>query len=90
MIKEEPTHAKQVIVYTTSWCPYCVKAKAYLKSKGVDFVEKNIEEDEAAYRELSEKLGGKFRTVPVLDFNGYIIMDSSETAIDEGLLSMTS
>jgi glutaredoxin len=76
---------KKIIVYGTTYCPYCVKAKAYLKSKGVDFIEKNIEEDENAYRELSEKLDGKFRTVPVIDFNGYIIMDSSETAIDEAL-----
>ena len=28
-----------VKVYTTESCPWCVKAKNYLKSKGVEFTE---------------------------------------------------
>jgi glutaredoxin-like YruB-family protein len=47
--------AKQVVVYTTSHCPYCVKAKQYLTQKGVPYREIDIERSsagEAAYRQL--------------------------------------
>ena len=36
-----------VTVYTTSTCPWCVRAKEYLKQKNVPFQEKNIEFDQA-------------------------------------------
>lgn len=34
----------QVKVYSTSWCPYCDRAKALLESKGVEYENVNIEE----------------------------------------------
>ena len=40
-----------VVLYTTSWCPYCRRARDYLRSRGIDFVEYDIEKDrEAAIR----------------------------------------
>ena len=32
-------------VYTTDSCPWCVKAKNYLKSKNIAFEELNVAED---------------------------------------------
>jgi glutaredoxin 3 len=29
----------QVVMYTTSWCPYCRAAKSFFASKKVDFTE---------------------------------------------------
>ena len=37
-----------VKVYSMTSCPWCVKAKKYLESKGVEYQNLNIEEDEAA------------------------------------------
>ena len=28
-----------VVIYTTAWCPYCIRAKQLLQRKGVDFQE---------------------------------------------------
>lgn len=36
---------KPIIVYSTTWCPDCRRAKNFLKQRGVPFVEVNVEED---------------------------------------------
>src|SRR5512137_448090 len=39
----ERRKSAEVILYTTSWCPYCSKARDYLRSRGIDFIEYDIE-----------------------------------------------
>lgn len=51
-----------VTIYTTKVCPYCVRAKALLDRKGVEYVEINAE-DEAVREGMITKAGGQ-RTVP--------------------------
>lgn len=51
-----------VVVYSTAICPYCVRAKALLKRKGVDFQEIRIDKDHALMREMMER--SQRRTVP--------------------------
>ncbi|MDO5036696.1 MAG: glutaredoxin family protein [Tissierellia bacterium] len=55
--------AKDVVVYTSSTCPYCTMAKDYLKEKNVDFVEKNVQTDSVARDELMAK---GYTGVPVI------------------------
>ena len=54
---------KQVRMYTTPICPYCVRAKSLLKKKGADFEEVDVFMDMQA-REEMEKLTGGARSVP--------------------------
>lgn len=75
----------KVILYSTDWCGYCKSAKQYLSQKQVAFVEKNVEQDAEAYRELEAKMGGSFRGVPVLDIGGSIILGFDRPAIDHAL-----
>ncbi len=44
-----------VVVYTSSTCPYCVSIKDFLKENNVEFEEKNISEDAVARQELMSK-----------------------------------
>ena len=53
----------EVTMYTTSWCPYCVRAKSLLQKKGVAVTEVNIEEVDGARDEMVERSGGRM-TVP--------------------------
>lgn len=53
---------KKVIIYTTSYCPYCVKAKSLLQRKGVKFEEINVNTDELREAMIA-KSGGR-KTVP--------------------------
>jgi glutaredoxin 3 len=52
----------KVTVYTTSHCPYCVRAKEFLKRKGVAFEEINLEDDPEELNKLKNRTG--LRTVP--------------------------
>lgn len=70
-------------VYSTNTCPWCDKAKAYLKSKGVDFEELNVQDDMIARDEMIKK--SKQMGVPVLDVNGTIIIGFDKPAIDTAL-----
>jgi len=49
---------KKVVIYTTSWCGYCKKAKKYFTDKRIRYTEKNIEKSKIAKMEF-KKLGGK-------------------------------
>jgi glutaredoxin 3 len=46
-----------VTMYTTTWCPYCVRAKNLLSKKGVTVSEVNIEEVDGARDEMVQKTG---------------------------------
>lgn len=54
---------KTVRIYTTPFCPYCVRAKSLFKKKGVEFEEIDIFMDEGAREEMQANSGGA-RTVP--------------------------
>lgn len=70
-------------IYSTSWCPACVKAKKYLGLKGLAFSEINVA-DTHEDREEVFKVSGQ-RTVPVLDINGEIIVGFDKSAIDKAI-----
>lgn len=53
----------KVVMYTTQVCPYCMRAKALLRSKGVDFEEIDVGRD-TRLREEAMRLSGGRRTVP--------------------------
>ncbi len=52
----------KVVLYTTRFCPYCVRARALLKSKGVDFKDIAVDNDQNLRREMMAKSGR--HTVP--------------------------
>ncbi len=54
----------QVKVYTTSYCPWCTKAKSLLTSVGADFEEIDVEKNMKLREELAEKYS--WRTVPMI------------------------
>lgn len=72
-----------VKVYTTDSCPWCVKAKNYLKSKGVEYTELNVQDDMEAREEMVK--GSKQMGVPVLNINGSFIIGFDKPAIDKAL-----
>ncbi|MBF0381658.1 MAG: glutaredoxin 3 [Magnetococcales bacterium] len=53
----------KVIVYSTTVCPYCVRAKMLLDKKGAAYEEINLTKNPERHDEMLAKSGGK-RTVP--------------------------
>ena len=58
----------KVIVYSTLVCPYCIRAKLLLRSRGIDFQEVDVTGDSVARRRLVEATGR--RTVPQIFISG--------------------
>ena len=55
--------APGIVMYSTGWCPYCVRARALLERKGLAFREIKIDEDPAERDAMLARSGGR-RTVP--------------------------
>lgn len=55
--------AASVEIYTWSSCPFCIRAKALLDKKGVDYQEYCIDGDNVAREEMAERANGK-RSLP--------------------------
>ncbi len=58
----------RIQIYTTRWCGYCVRAKALLDGKGLDYEEVSLDDDPAFRRNLHDLTGGW--TVPQILIDG--------------------
>ena len=54
--------APPITVYSASWCPYCQRAKALLREKGLAFTEIDVDEDPGRRADMLARSGR--RTVP--------------------------
>ena len=71
----------KVELYTTSWCPYCEKAREFFRSRGIFFTEYDIEKDKSAAarkNQLDKKKG-----VPFVVINGRGIHGWSAAAYEQ-------
>ncbi len=73
-----------VTVYSTPTCPWCHKAKDYLKEKNIAFDDVDVSVDAARVDEIFKKSGQM--GVPVIDINGKIVVGFDVVALDEALL----
>jgi len=71
----KPPNEKRVVMYSTSWCGYCKKARSYFAKQGVRYVEYDIEKSTRA-REEFDSLGGK--GVPLILVGGTKMRGFSE------------
>ena len=69
-------------VYSKTHCPFCDKAKHYLKSNGFDFSELKIDEDPDAREWL---IGQGHRTVPQIYYEGKLLVEGGY----QGLAKLT-
>ena len=58
----------KVEIYTWRSCPYCIRAKELLRSKGVNFIEYSIDGDETARVQMARRANGG-RSVPQIFIN---------------------
>jgi glutaredoxin 3 len=58
----------RIRVYSTRWCGYCVRAKALLDGKGVEYEEVMLDDDPAFRQKLFDLTGGW--TVPQILIDG--------------------
>lgn len=74
---------KNVKVYSTPTCPYCIKLKKFLTEKNIPFENIDIGSDPQKAEEMVEKSGQM--GVPVIDIDGKIITGFDKEAISKEL-----
>ena len=86
----QPASALSAIIYGAEWCKPCHQAEAYLKSRGVKVVHKDIERDPGAAKEMQAKLakaGLNTGSIPVIDLGGQLFRGFSPSALDRAISS---
>ncbi|MFZ6050142.1 glutaredoxin 3 [Pseudomonas sp. CR3202] len=46
-----------IVIYSSAWCPYCIRAKHLLDSKGVRYEEISVDGNPAVRAEMTRKAG---------------------------------
>lgn len=72
---------KNIIVYSTPSCPYCVIAKTFLRERDIAFEDVDVSKDRSGAEEMVQKSGQM--GVPVLDIEGQVIVGFQPNLIAE-------
>ena len=75
--------AKNVTIYSTPTCPYCIRAKQFLKDNSIAFNDIDVSSSQEKAQEMVDKSGQM--GVPVLDIEGEIIQGFDKEAIQKAL-----
>jgi glutaredoxin len=78
----EPT--ADVVMYCTSWCPACRRAREFLKQRGIAYVEIDIGKDRAAAARVRQWANGN-ETTPTFNIKGTIIVDFDQAKVERAL-----
>jgi len=71
----------ELVMFTTTWCGYCVRLKRFLDRESISYSEVNIEDDPDAAAFVMSVNGGN-RTVPTLRFpNGAALTNPSPAEV---------
>lgn len=82
-----PDAKTRVVVYGTETCPYCAKARAYLKERQVAFGDFDVAKSDKGKQDFA-KLGGK--AVPVILIGDRQLVGFDQGAIDAALDKLKS
>ena len=75
--------AKNVTVYSTPTCPFCIRAKQFLKDNNIQFEDIDVSENHEKAQEMIKKSGQM--GVPVLEVEDKIIVGFDKDKIKEAL-----
>ncbi len=75
----------KVLVYSSDSCGYCHKAKAFLTSLGVSFVERNVDKDKTAQFELMQL---KAKGVPLIKVDDEVIFGFDQVRLEKLLAKL--
>jgi glutaredoxin-like YruB-family protein len=70
-----------VVIYTTAWCGWCTKTRAWLDQNGVDYENRDIEANAAWAAEMHELTGSG--GVPVIVIDGEVIKGFNQSKMEQ-------
>lgn len=71
--------ARQVVMYSTSWCGFCERARGLLRRKGIAFDEIKLDETPAERETMMRRSGGR-RSVPQIFIDDHHVGGYDELA----------
>jgi glutaredoxin-like YruB-family protein len=74
---------KQVKIYSTPTCPWCIRTKQFLKENNITFQDLDVSTNQTLADEMVKKSGQM--GVPVLDIEGEIIVGFDKERIKTAL-----
>lgn len=77
----------RVVLYSTSWCPYCAKTKAYFDANKIAYTNMDIEKSEAAKQQHLALGGGP---IPKVLIGDRMIVGFIPSAFDAALSKVTA
>jgi glutaredoxin len=83
-----PSATAPVVIYGAEWCGACHQAQAFLRSRGVPFVERDIDRDPSAVRDMQAamaRIGRPPGPIPVIEVGGQVIVGFDAGAIERAL-----
>lgn len=78
--------SEDVVIYGADWCNACQATARFFRSRGVAFVEKNVERDSQARAEMQQKAqaaGVRPTGIPVIDFRGTILTGFDQRRLEQ-------
>ena len=74
---------KKVKVYSTATCPFCIRAKQFLRDSAVSFDDVDVSTNHEAAQEMIKRSGQM--GVPVIDIDGELIIGFDKEKIKKAL-----
>lgn len=80
-----PDARTKVVIYGTTTCPYCAKARDYLRGKNIAYADFNVDQSERARKEFTSLEG---TGVPVILIGNRLITGFKPAVIDDAIEAM--
>ena len=75
----------KIVLYSTSWCPHCKRAKEYFTRNNIPFINKDVEIDDRAMKELTEKYKSQGVPVVVIGDDKVILKGFDEGRVEKAI-----
>jgi len=76
----------QIVMYSTQYCPDCLRAKAFFEANNISFIRVSLEGNQAATEFVMEMNNG-FKSVPTIIFpDGTVLVEPSWQNLKEKVL----
>lgn len=89
-----PAQELVAIIYGAEWCGACHQMAKYLKSKGIKYVEKDVDASGTIQAELQTKFARAHvpptSSIPVTDINGHLVVGFNPSAVDAAIAAKGS
>lgn len=79
---------EQIVMYSTSWCPDCIRAKYVLKKLNIPFTEIDVDKDKEGLQIVKDHNNGT-RVVPTIFFpDGTSLVEPSNQALKDKVMEL--